>query len=390
MKYDFDEIIDRSNASAYKYGGLKDSFGRDDLLPLWVADMDFATPPFILDAIRKRLEHPVLGYVKDPIDWKPSVIDWQKSHHGWEIAPESLCFINGIMKGIGLALTRLVPEGKKVIIQPPVYHMFKYTIEGAERPVVCNPLKEREDGLYDMDFENLEQIIDEDCKVLLLANPHNPGGVCWSKDTLAKLADICARHNIIVISDEIHADMTLFGNKHVPFATVSETAAQISVTFGAPSKVFNMPSVVSAWAVIPNEDLRHRFVGWLEGMELTESNIFAMPAAIAAYREGEEWRRQMLAYVEDNIRFADEYCKANLPGIKVVRPEASFLVWLDCRGLNITNDQLVDLFINKAKVAFNIGSVFGEGGEGHMRMNVATPRAILKTALDRLCNALKA
>lgn len=236
MKYNFDEIIDRRNTSSYKYGYLKDFFGRDDLLPLWVADMDFATPPFIIDSIKKRLEHPVLGYVKDPVDWKPSVIEWEKSHHGWDIAPESLCFINGIMKGVGLAISRLVPEGKKVIIQPPVYHMFKYVADGAERPVVCNPLKEREDGLYDMDLENLEQVIDDDCRMLLLANPHNPGGVCWSKETLAKLADICAKHNIIVLSDEIHADMTVFGHKHVPFATVSETAAQISITFGAPTR----------------------------------------------------------------------------------------------------------------------------------------------------------
>lgn len=388
MKYNFDEIIDRRNTSSYKYGYLKDFFGRDDLLPLWVADMDFATPPFIIDSIKKRLEHPVLGYVKDPVDWKPSVIEWEKSHHGWDIAPESLCFINGIMKGVGLAISRLVPEGKKVIIQPPVYHMFKYVADGAERPVVCNPLKEREDGLYDMDFENLEQIIDDDCRMLILANPHNPGGVCWSKETLAKLAEICAKHNIIVLSDEIHADMTVFGHKHVPFATVSETAAQISITFGAPTKVFNMPSLISAWAVVPNEDLRKKYVGWLEGLELLDSNIFAMPAAIAAYREGEEWRQQMLAYVEDNIHFAEEYCKENLPGIQVVRPEASFLVWLDCRDLNISQEALVDLFINKAKLAFNIGTIFGEGGEGHMRMNVATPRAVLTEALDRLKEAM--
>ncbi|MCF0180519.1 MAG: aminotransferase class I/II-fold pyridoxal phosphate-dependent enzyme, partial [Bacteroidales bacterium] len=241
MQYNFDEIIDRRNTLSFKYDRLDRNFGRSDLMPLWVADMDFATPDFILDTLKKRLEHPVLGYSRDPDDWAPAVIDWEKSHHGWEIAPESLCFINGIMKGIGLAINRLVPEGKKVIIQPPVYHMFKYVSDGNGRELVYNPLKERADGLYDMDFENLEKVIDEDCKMLILANPHNPGGVCWSKETLATLAEICARHNIIVISDEIHADMALFGHKHVPFATVSETAANISITFGAPTKVFNMP-----------------------------------------------------------------------------------------------------------------------------------------------------
>lgn len=388
MKYDFDQVIDRRNTSAYKYDRLEQFFGRADLLPLWVADMDFATPDFILETIRKRIEHPVLGYTRDPQGWAPSIIDWEKSHHGWEIDPDSLCFINGIMKGLGLAISRLVPEGKKVIVQPPVYHMFKYVVDGNEREIVYNPLKEREDGLYDMDFENLEQVIDDDCRMLLLANPHNPGGVCWSKETLAKLAEICAKHNIIVISDEIHADMAVFGHKHIPFATVSETAAQNSITFGAPTKVFNMPGIISAWAVVPNPELRHKYVDWLDGLELLDSNIFAMPAAIAAYRKGEEWRQQMLAYVEDNIRFVEEYCKENLPGIRPVRPEASFLVWLDCRGLNLKQKDLVDLFVNKARLAFNIGTIFGEGGEGHMRLNVATPRTVLKQALDQLKAAM--
>lgn len=388
MNYNFDEIIDRTHSDAYKYGRLTNFFGRDDLLPLWVADMDFATPDFIIDTIRKRIEHPILGYTCDPDDWAPAVIDWQKSHYGWDINPDHLCFINGIMKGVGLAISCLVPEGKKVIIQPPVYHMFKYVINGNNRPVVCNPLKQREDGLYDMDFENLEQVIDDDCAMLLLANPHNPGGVCWSADTLRRLADICAKHNIIVVSDEIHADMALFGHSHTPFATVSEIAAQISITFGAPSKVFNMPALISAWAVIPNDELRKKYVGWLDGIEFLDSNLFAMPAAVAAYRKGEEWRKQMLAYVEDNIRFVEDYCREHIPQIRPIRPEASFLVWLDCRGLNLTQSQLVDLFVNRAKLAFNIGSIFGQGGKGHMRMNVATPRAILKQALDQLKSCL--
>ncbi len=384
MKYNFDEFIDRKNSGSYKYGRLTNFFDCDDLLPLWVADMDFATPDFILDTIKERIKHPILGYNCDPDDWKPAIIDWEKSHHDWDINPDHLCFINGIMKGVGLAINRLVPEGKKVIVQPPVYHMFKYVIDGNKRPIVYNPLKEREDGLYDMDFEQLEQVIDEDCRMLLLANPHNPGGVCWSKETLQKLADICAKHNIIVISDEIHADMAVFGHKHTPFATVSETAAQISITFGAPTKVFNMPALISAWAVVPNEELRAKYVDWLDGIELLDSNLFAMPAAVAAYRKGEEWRQQMLAYVEDNIRFVEEYCKENMPKIRPIRPEASFLVWLDCRDMGMTEEELVDFFVKQAKVAFNIGTIFGTGGEGHMRLNVATPRCFLTEALDRV------
>lgn len=387
MNYNFDEVIDRTGTGAYKYGRLEEFFGRKDLLPLWVADMDFRTPECIMDAIRERLSHPVLGYICDPDDWKPSVIDWEKSHYNWTINPDHLCFINGIMKGVGLAISRFVPEGCKVIVQPPVYHMFKYVIDGNRREIVYNPLKEREDGLYEMDFDNLEQVIDDKCRVLLLANPHNPGGVCWSRETLQRLAEICAAHNIIIISDEIHADMAIFGHNHIPFASVSETAAQNSITFGAPTKVFNMPSVISAWAVVPNEHLRHEFIDWLEGLELLDSNLLAMPAAIAAYRKGDDWRRAMLRYVEENVQFVENYCAKHMPLIRPVRPEASFLIWLDCRSMGISQEELVNMFVNQARVAFNIGTIFGPGGEGHMRLNVATQRATLTEALERVRSA---
>lgn len=386
--YNFDEIIDRSRSGDLKHEALLPRWGRNDLLPLWVADMDFATPDFVVDALKARLSHPIFGYTIEPADYRPTIIDWNESHHGWKIKPEWISFIPGIVKGIGFVVNVFTKPGEKVIIQPPVYHPFRMTPEDNGREVVFNPLRLREDGYYDMDFDNLSEVCDDKCRVLILSNPHNPAGVCWSKETLQRLADFCYEHNIIVISDEIHSDMALFGNRHVPFASVSERAADISITFAAPTKTFNMAGIVSSYAVISNDDLRQRFYGWLKANELDEPTIFAPIATIAAYQKGEEWRKQMLAYVEDNVRFVEDYCREHIPGIRPLRPQASFLVWLNCRGLELSHDKLLDLFIDKAHLALNDGEMFGPGGEGFMRLNVGTPRSVLRQALEQLAKAV--
>lgn len=386
--YNFDEIIDRSGSGDLKHEALLPRWGRNDLLPLWVADMDFATPDFVVDALKTRLSHPIFGYTIEPADYRPTIIDWNESHHGWKIKPEWISFIPGIVKGIGFVVNVFTKPGEKVIIQPPVYHPFRMTPEDNGREVVLNPLRLREDGYYDMDFDNLSEVCDDKCRVLILSNPHNPAGVCWSKETLQRLADFCYEHNIIVISDEIHSDMALFGNRHVPFASVSERAADISITFAAPTKTFNMAGIVSSYAVISNDDLRQRFYGWLKANELDEPTIFAPIATIAAYQKGEEWRKQMLAYVEDNVRFVEDYCREHIPGIRPLRPQASFLVWLNCRGLELSHDKLLELFIDKAHLALNDGEMFGPGGEGFMRLNVGTPRSVLRQALEQLAKAV--
>lgn len=386
--YNFDEIIDRSGSGDLKHEALLPRWGRNDLLPLWVADMDFATPDFVVDALKARLSHPIFGYTIEPADYRPTIIDWNESHHGWKIKPEWISFIPGIVKGIGFVVNVFTKPGEKVIIQPPVYHPFRMTPEDNGREVVFNPLRLREDGYYDMDFDNLSEVCDDKCRVLILSNPHNPAGVCWSKETLQRLADFCYEHNIIVISDEIHSDMALFGNRHVPFASVSERAADISITFAAPTKTFNMAGIVSSYAVISNDDLRQRFYGWLKANELDEPTIFAPIATIAAYQKGEEWRKQMLAYVEDNVRFVEDYCRERIPGIRPLRPQASFLVWLNCRGLELSHDKLLELFIDKAHLALNDGEMFGPGGEGFMRLNVGTPRSVLRQALEQLAKAV--
>lgn len=388
QKYDFDTVRDRRGSGALKTDALRERYGRDDLVALWVADMDFDTPPFVVEALRRRLDHPIFGYAVVPDDYWSAIRSWLLSHHGWDVRREWLRYIPGIVKGIGMAVNVFVGKDEKVIIQPPVYHPFRLTPEGNRREVVYNPLVERPGGTYVMDFEGLERVADERCRMLILSNPHNPAGVVWDAATLRRLAHICHERGIIVVSDEIHCDMALFGNKHVPFATVSDEAAECSITFSAPSKTFNIAGIVSSFAVVRSERLRRPFFEWLAANEFDDPPIFSVVAATAAYRQGEEWRRQMLAYVEQNILFVEEFLRREIPAVIPWRPQASFLVWLDCRRLGLDRAALVDLFVTKARLALNDGAMFGAGGEGFMRLNVGTSRSILAQALASLRDAV--
>lgn len=386
-KYNFDKIVDRHGTNAAKTDALEAIYGKADLIPLWVADMDFETPAFITEALKKRVDHPVFGYTMEPPGYWPSVIRWLDEVHAWKIKPEWITYVPGIVKGIAFAVNVFTERGDKVIIQPPVYHPFRLVPQANGREIVNNPLL-LEDGHYRMDFEHLEKVIDDKCKMLILCNPHNPAGITWDRETLAKLAEICERHRIVVVSDEIHADMALYGNKHTPFATVSETAARISITFGAPSKTFNIAGIVSSFTVVPDDSLRRRFFTWLEANELNQPTLFATIATEAAYTYGRGWLEQMLRYLEGNIDFVTEYIRKHIPTIKVMRPQASFLVWLDCSELGLNHEELVDLFVDKAGLALNDGEMFGPGGEKFMRMNVGTPRKILEKALKQLEKAV--
>ena len=386
--YNFDEIIDRKGTSCVKYDGLKNAYqGKENLIPLWVADMDFATPDFIVEALKKRCEHPVFGYTFDDDEYYESIQTWLDYKYHWKTEREWISYIPGIVKGIGLAVQCFTQPGDKVIIQPPVYHPFRLVPTRMGREVVYNPLK-FEDGVYKMDFEQLESLIDKDCKMLILSNPHNPGGVVWEKEALVKLAQICSAHGILVISDEIHAEMTYPQFRHHPFATVSEEAAACSVTFMAPSKTFNIAGIVSSYALVPDSRIREKFYSFLEAGELNAGTIFAFTATKAAYRYGAEWLQQMRSYVIENVNFVDEYLKKNIPQIKVYRPQASFLVWLDCRELKLTQPELVQLFEDKAGLALNDGTMFGKEGEGFMRLNIGCPRSILNQALESLKKAI--
>ena len=386
--YDFDRYIERRGSGAIKYDGLKQWYGDSELLPMWVADMDFATPDFIIDALKQRLDHPIFGYTIEPERYRSSIVEWLYNRHGWKIESGWISFIPGIVKGIGMAISALLQPGDKIIIQPPVYHPFRMVAEHNGCEVVENPLKQEVDGSYTMDLEHLDSIA-AGCKMLILANPHNPVGILWSKETLIRLAEICSKHNIIVISDEIHSDMALWGGKHTPFASVSDKAAQCSITFGAPSKTFNIAGIVASYAVVPNSELRERFYGWMEGNELNQPNIFATIATIAAFDNGEQWRQEMIEYIEGNIEFVEQFCRQHIPQIKPIRPQASYLVWLDCRGLNLNHEQIVELFTKRAKLALNDGAMFGSEGSCFMRLNVGTTRAVLTTALEQLRSAVE-
>lgn len=386
--YDFDRVIDRHGSGAYKIDGLQDNFYRTDLLPMWVADMDFATPDFILDALKRRLEHPILGYNKDHADYWPSVIDWINDHHDYYPNREWLTYIPGIVKGIGFAINFFTRPGDKIIIQPPVYHPFRNVSVNNGRQVMTNPLVETENGSYKMNLEHLRKIAPE-CKMLIMSNPHNPAGIVWPKETLQEVAEICYDNNIICISDEIHCDMALFGHKHHVFTSVSEKAASCGIVFGAPTKTFNIAGIVSSYALIPNSKLREPFYDWLGASEFNEANIFAPTATQAAYRMGEDWRKQMIAYLEENVIFVEDYCRKQMPRIKPWRPEASFLIWLDCRDLGLNHEELQNLFLDKAHLALNDGEMFGKEGAGFMRLNIGCPRSTLKIALNRLNKALK-
>ena len=382
MKYDFDEIVPRKDTDCVKYDNVKEIFGTDDIIPMWVADMDWKTPPFIIDAMRKQLDHGVLGYSILSNRWKPAIQSWASRHYGWEVKPEEIAFVGGIVPAIAFALQCFTKADDKVLIQPPVYHPYHNVTIELGRTLVTNPLK-LVNGQLEIDFEDFEEKVKE-CKLFLLCNPHNPCGRVWSKEELQRMSDICIKNNVLVISDEIHCDMTLKGYKHTPFATVSEEAKNNCITFMAASKTFNIAGLKSSYHIIQNEEIRNQYNEFLRKSELDSAHIFATLPVAVAYEEGDEWLEQMLEYVDANIDYMEEYLKRYMPKLGMIRPQASYLVFLDARGLGMPHDKMVEFFICEAKVGMNDGAMFGQGGEGFMRMNLGCPRATLKQALDRI------
>lgn len=386
--FDFDEVIDRKGSKAVKFDGLKERFGREDIIPLWIADMDYKSPPAVTDAIIKRAEHGIFGYGCCCDGYYNSIMSWLNNQHNWSVEKDWITFIPGIVKGIAFTIDCFLKKGDKVIIQPPVYPPFHNVPKLHNYDLVYNPLT-LESGKYIMDFDDLKKKIDPACKLLILCNPHNPGGRVWSKEELEIVADICYDNNILVISDEIHADLVYDGHKHTPFASVSEKAKMNSITFMAPSKTFNIAGIVSSFSVIPNPDLRAKFNHYLSCRELSDAHLFAYVATEAAYNFGEEWLKAAKEYMWDNILFVDDYLKRNIPQLKAMIPEASFLIWLDCRELGLSQPELESFFINDAKLALNSGTAFGQEGEGFMRLNIGTQRSVLKQALDNLKQAVE-
>ena len=389
MNYNFDEVIDRSNSDCSKIENLKPLFGREDIIPLWVADMDFKSPPAITRALMKRVEHGVFGYTVQSEDYFNSIINWLNKRYNWIVSKEDINYLPGVVKGFSIAIEVFTEVGDNVIIQPPVYHPFRLVTKALNRKVVNNPLI-LENGQYRMDFDGLRKIVSEkSCKMLILCNPHNPGGRVWSEEELKELSEICFENEILVVSDEIHSDLALPGFIHTPFAKVSAEAENNSITLMAPSKTFNIAGIVSSYAVISNKEIRDKYHSFLKKRGLDEGNLFAYTATVSAYNECDVWLDEMLNYVQSNVDFVDSYLKNNIPEIKAILPEASFLIWLDCRSLNLSQNELVKLFVDKAGLALNDGSIFGPGGEGFMRLNVGSPKSILEKALSNLKNACR-
>lgn len=371
-----------------KYEALQDLCGRTDVLPLWVADMDFRTPPFIFEAINKRMAQGILGYTGPSASYRAAIVNWVKGHYDMEITPEMIKYVPGIVPGIFLVVNCFTEKNDKILIMQPVYHPFRLVPEASSRVVVQHELVRTETG-YTIDFEALERDI-QGCKLLILCNPHNPGGICWSREQLQQVAHIAKKHGVLVISDEIHCDMVLGNRRHIPFCTVSEEAAGNSITFQAPTKTYNLPGVVASHAIVLDEALRERFFGYVEGNDMSLGNVFAFDCVKACYSaEGDEWRKQMLAYVQGNIDYLDERLQQECPQIKVMRPQASFLVWLDCRGMGMAQAELEDFFVNKAKLFMNPGTMFGQAGSGYFRLNVGCPRSTVEQAVNQIVEALK-
>ena len=381
MKYDFDTIVPRCGTNSYKWDTPKEK----NVLPMWVADMDFRTPPFVMEALRKRLEHEVLGYTFACEEWYTSIINWLQNRHDWKVKREELTFMPGIVRGLAFAIQCFTEKSDKVMVMPPVYHPFFLVTEKNKREVVYSPLVLR-DGQYYIDFDRFRKDI-QGCKLLILSNPHNPGGRVWTREELEQIAEICYESKTLVISDEIHADLTLPPYQHITFALVSEKARQNSLVFMSPSKAFNMPGLASSYCIIENKEICRCFQEYMEASELSEGHLFAYLSVAAAYSNGTEWLDQVLAYIQSNIDFTDAFLSEYIPDIKMIRPQASYLVFLDCRTLGLNQKELVNLFVDGAHLALNDGTMFGKEGEGFMRLNVACPRSVLEKALKQLKEA---
>ena len=382
-KYNFDELIERSNTASVKYDLRQLFFGKDDVIPMWVADMDFRTPDFIMNAIRERANHEILGYSIRPESYFTSLIDWLKRRHNWEIRKEWIAFSPGIVPAVNMAVRAFSKRRDKIIIQPPVYFPFFDAVKKHGRKLVFNQLV-MENGRYRMDYENLEQLCCDGAGMLILSNPHNPAGNAWRADELKKMADICVKYNVLIVSDEIHCDLVNRGFKHTVLALLSPEIDAQTVTMVAPSKTFNIAGMATASVIISNPLLMKKFRKVLDALHIELGNVFGNVASEAAYTYGDEWLEQLLDYLDGNITTLIDFAEKNLPQIKVIRPEATYMAWLDFSKTGMNSKELKEFVIEKAGLGLNEGVQFGPGGEGYMRINLACPRQTLIKALNQL------
>ena len=383
--YDFDELIDRTNTNCIKYDARKLFFGSEDVLPLWVADMDFKTPDFIIEALKKRLEHEVLGYTYRGDSYFESIVNWLDKRHGWKIEKEWISFSPGVVAGFTLAIDTFSKPGDEVVVQPPVYFPFSDSVKGTRRKILENPLK-LVNGRYTFDLEDLKNKITPKTKMLLLCNPQNPGGMVWTKEELTALATVCLENKILIVSDEIHSDLVFEGNKHIPLPSLSDEIANNCVVCMAASKTFNIAGLTTSFVIIPNNQLFARYERTIKVPHLHMGNIFGSLALETAYHEGAAWVDQLMTYLKGNYDFLESFLNKNIPQIVPMKPEATYLIWLDFSAFNLTDDELNTKLID-AGVGLNKGVQFGRGGAGFMRINIGCPRSTLEQALESMKKA---
>lgn len=388
MKFNFDKIIDRTNNFSAKWSEMNKNFGTNDLLPMWVADMDFLTAPCVMEALKDRLEQGIFGYTTRPSSYNESIVNWLDNRFSWKINQEWLMFSPAVITSISLLIQNLTQKNDKIMIQEPVYSPFHNIVESNERNLVISPLVKLDDGSYVMDYEDIEAKI-KDVKVFILCNPHNPVGRVWTREELTRLGEICLKHNVLVISDEIHSDIILKNHKHTPFASISKEFRENTITCMAPTKTFNLAGLQSSFLVISNPYYYEVMDKAFSILDIKRNNAFSLVATEAAYNYGEDWLYELIKYIEDNVDFAIDYIKNHMPQLKVKKPEGTYLLWVDFSNLNVDKKDLKNALINKGRIALSDGSSFGIGGAGYYRINLACPRSMVLEGLKRIEFAIK-
>lgn len=383
-RYDFNEVISRENTCSVKYDLRKVLFDNQDVLPMWVADMDFPTPSFVKDALLERINMPVLGYFYFDRAFYDSIIQWMEKRHQWHVEKDWICFAPGVVPALNILVQTFSDKGDRVIIQPPVYHPFSFAVKNNFRELVENPLQLKGEQ-YEMDFTLLETQLKQGAKIMILSNPHNPVGRCWDQETLKCVGELCAKYHCLLISDEIHSDLILSPHKHLPTAKISNTIADNTITCMAPSKTFNIAGLACSEIIISNPELRKRFNQAIaEQLHLSSGNTFGAAALTAAYNHGAIWLDELREYLLRNVKFTTEYCQKHLPKIQFLRHEATYLLWADFSKYGLSDETLKHRLIHECKLGFNEGTMFGTGGNGHQRINIACPRATIEEMLRRL------
>ncbi len=390
MKFNFNEKVDRSKNHAAKWEEMGGKFGSNDLLPMWIADMDIKTAPEIVEAIKEKAEQAIFGYVYRPASYYETAAAWCEKRFGYKIDPKTLIHSPGVVPSMNMLVKMLTKEDEKVLIQIPVYPPFAASVKTGKRTLVTNELIKDENGYYTIDFEDLEKkLSDEKVTLMILCNPHNPVGRVWKKEELQKIGDLCVKYNVRILADEIWRDLVLPGYSHTPIASLSREIENITITCFSPTKTFNIAGLQASFAVFPREEEWKAFDNELGEMDIKRNNPFSLVGFEAAYNHGEEWLSELLAHLDGNAQYVVDFVKERLPEIKTVKPEGTYLMWLDFNGLNITPEEITDMLIKDAKVAMNDGASFGANGKGFARMNIACPRYMVEDAMARIEKAVK-